>query len=259
MPADNELEKSSLASEIQEQTKQAAQGMLMKSFSRIPFGVGSDINDMLTQWPRYAQERTNRMIEELAQRIHTLGEAKIDREWFRGEEFQTLLFEALHQLYVTQSEDKIKMLGKALANSGAIEFNDESRKDIFLRLIRELAPQHINMLRRLLPPKRLKTLTAEQYPDWMLWNNRPQIVGYGTDLLVLQMLAANALVEETPKSEEVRMPSVDITSSRGDAERALNEFFKQIQRAPKRSFALSELGRDFLKFVGVEAEAALEQ
>ena len=55
MPADNEREKSFVASEIQEQTTQTAQGMLMKSLSRIPFGVGSDINDMLTQLaPRYA-------------------------------------------------------------------------------------------------------------------------------------------------------------------------------------------------------------
>jgi len=224
---------------------------------KIPFGVGSDINEIFRESAfRYAQERTNKMIEEIAQHIDALGETKIDREWFRGEEFQTLLFEALHQLYVTHSEERIKMLGKALANSGAVDFKDESRKDIFLRLIRELAPQHIEMLRRLLPPKRPSTFTAEQYPDSQLWNNRPNIVRRGTDLLVLQMLAANSLVKETPKANKLRVPSISLTSSESDAQRALNELVKQIQEPPERSFALSELGRDFLKFVGGDGENA---
>jgi hypothetical protein len=147
------------------------------------------------------------------------------------------LFEAFHQLHVTEDKRKIKMLGTALANSGAIEFKNENRKEIFLRLIRELMPQHTVLLRRLLPRH-------------TRWNMRPQITAEGTDLLALQLLAANSLVEETLETKEVRMPSVDITSSRSDAERALRDFFKQIQRPPVRHFALSKLGRDFLKFVG---------
>lgn len=60
------------------------------------------------------------------QGISNLGDENINREWFRGEEFQTLLFETIHQLHVTQDKTKIEMLGKALANSGATEFKEES-------------------------------------------------------------------------------------------------------------------------------------
>jgi hypothetical protein len=259
MPIDDELEKSSVAAEIQEQAEQTAQDMLVKSgmagaLSLIPLGVGSAISQMLTELAfRRTNERMKRMFDQMAQHIRELGEEKIDREWFRGEEFQTLLFEALHQLHATESEDKIRMLGKALANSGATEFKNEDRKDIFLRLIRELAPQHVLFLRRLLP-KRPKEFSAEEYPDWMIWANRPKIFGRGTELLVLQMLAANSLVEEIAETKEVRLPSLSITSSEEHVRSTLKDFFDKLQRASVRYFLLSESGRDFLKFVGAEAE-----
>jgi hypothetical protein len=41
------------------------------------------------------------------------------------------------------------MLGKALANSGARDFSEETKKQLFLQLIRDLTPQHIALLREL--------------------------------------------------------------------------------------------------------------
>jgi hypothetical protein len=40
---------------------------------------------------------------------------------------------------------KIAMLGNALANGGVTDFSEEHRKELFLRLIRELTPHHIAM------------------------------------------------------------------------------------------------------------------
>jgi hypothetical protein len=62
-----------------------------------------------------------------------------------------LLFEALRQLNVTHDREKLEMLGVALANSGAESFKDDDRKDLFVRFVRELTRQHINVLHRLLP------------------------------------------------------------------------------------------------------------
>ena len=255
---DDELEKSSVAAEINEESERAIQEILAKSgiagaISLVPFGVGSAINEMLTQFAlRRTHERMKAMFDEMSRQIRYLGKKKIDRDWFRGGEFQTLLFEALHQLHGTEDKDKIEMLGKALANSGASEFKEESRKQLFLQLIRTLTPQHVDLLRRLSPPIRVESSVRKVAPAWWLWRQRPEITGQGNDLLILQMLAGNGLVEESLKSIEVTQPSVGLSASKGDIERAIKDFIKQLQKPPVRLFRLSELGVDFLKFVGSE-------
>lgn len=102
MPIDDELEKSAVAAEIREASERTIQQMLLKSgvgsaISLIPFGIGSTINHMLTQLAaRRSNERMKQMFDEMAGHIRDPGEEKINRDWFQGEEFQTLLFEAIH-------------------------------------------------------------------------------------------------------------------------------------------------------------------
>jgi hypothetical protein len=255
---DDELEKSSVAADIREESERSVQALLVKSglagaISLVPLGVGSAMNEMLTQFAmRRTHERMAAMFDEMARHIRVLGEEKINREWFRGEEFQTLLFEALHQLHVTQDKQKIEMLGKALANSGAAEFKAEARKQLFLQLIRELTPQHTACLRRLLPPTEAKPHMPAALPASWFWQQRPHVFGQGDDLLILQMLAANGLVEETLKANEVREPSVSNITSQGDITRAIRSLLQDLEKPPLRYFCLSVLGMDFLKFVGSE-------
>jgi hypothetical protein len=243
------------------QSERTIQQMLLKSgvggaISLIPLGVGATINQMLTQLvARRANERMEQMFDEMAGKIRDLGEEKINRDWFSGEEFQTLLFEALHQLHVTDDKRKIEMLGKALANSGAIEFKNESRKQLFLQLVRTLTPQHIVALRGLLPRTRPKHLTPESCPDSHLWQQRPKVTG--SNLLVLQTLAANGLVEESLESAAKR-PSVRQYASRGEIDKTVDEVFKSFEKPPIRYFRLSEQGMDFLKFVGAVPEKQTE-
>lgn len=259
MAIDDELEKSAIAAEIREEAERSVQEILVRSgvagaISLIPYGVGSAINEMLTQLAlRRTHARMEEMFDQMAQHIRDLGEEKIDREWFRGEEFQTLIFEALHQLHVTQDKNKIEMLGKGLANSGATEFRDESRKQLFMQLVRDLTPQHIACLHGLMP-QRPKSATAEEHPDWFLWRNRPQINATGSDLLIMQMLAANGLVEESLKTVAAREPHVRALRSQTDIERAVKDFLKELQKPPLRFFSLSKLGSDFLNFVGSKPE-----
>jgi hypothetical protein len=161
-----------------------------------------------------------------------------------------LIFEALHQLHVTQDRKKIEMLGKCLANSGAGEFKDESRKQLFVHLVRDLTPQHIALLHRLMPRARQESETPHEVPDQMLWLNRPAVTATGSDLLILQMLAANGLVEESLKTIAARQPSAGSFSSTADIDKALKDFVRELQRPPLRYFRVSELGMDFLTFVG---------
>src|ERR1700719_736362 len=262
MLMDDELKNSVVAAEIREESEQSIQNMLVRSgvagaISLIPCGVGATINEMLTQLAvRRTNERMKEMFDEMAGHIRDLGEDKINRDWFSGEEFQTLLFEALHQLHVTDDKHKIEMLGKALANSGAIEFENESRKQLFLQLVRTLPPQHIVALRELLPRTRPKHLTHESCPDWHLWQQRPKVTG--PNLLVLQTLAANGFVEESLESAAKR-PSFRQYALRGEIDKTVAEGFKSFEKPPIRYFRLSEQGMDFLKFVGAVPEPVPEK
>jgi len=67
----------------------------------IPFGVGAALLTLVGELAgRRINGRLNDVVEHFTNRLRELGEAKIDREWFTSEEFQTLLFDALRQLQV---------------------------------------------------------------------------------------------------------------------------------------------------------------
>ena len=276
MPIDEE--QTEVALEISNEAKRMLQEKLVSSgiagvLSLIP-GVGAAVTELMTE---LAIQRTNNrmkeMFEHFTTKIREVGEEKVDREWFRSEEFQTLLYEAFRQLNVTHDREKIEMLGVALANSGAPGFNEEERKDLFIRFVRELTRQHIKVLVELAPPPvqlyDFPTITAdtesvqardvrprtaspdEKTTQWVRWNRRPRVSPSGDDLLAFQMLHAYGLVEEEIKSS-INEPRFSNISSEGQAREALRQFVKNVENAKvERSFRLSPLGDAFLKFMGL--------
>lgn len=208
----------------------------------ISAGVGEALNQLVT---RRTYQRLSDLREAMNTRLNEVDRAKVDKEWFLSEEYQTMLFEAARQVTATADRKKIAMLGNALANGGITDFSGETRKELFLQLIRDLTPQHITMLRILLPPK------DSPFGMQTSWNARPTIVPEkNDDLAVLQMLAANGLVTESLKPARLRTtPRFSITMSTSEAEHLLSEFIKDLQKSPEREFRLSQFGRDFLNFV----------
>src|ERR1019366_7278034 len=175
------------------------QGKLVSSgvagvLSLIP-GVGAAVTELMTE---LAVQRTNNRVKEMfdyfTNRIRDIGEEKVSREWFRSEEFQTLLYEAVQQLHVTHDREKIEMLGVALANSGAAGFKDEERKDMFIRFVRELTLQHIKILVELAPgpppldeiplDSPLSETQRDELARTSTWKRRPRVrPRKGDDLL----------------------------------------------------------------------------
>jgi hypothetical protein len=217
------------------------------------------------------------MFEHFTKKVVEIGEAKVDREWFLSEEFQDLLFDAFLQLNLTHDREKIEMLGVALANSGAPGFKEEDRKDLFVRFVREITPQHLKVLLELAPQPAVvydyPTITpdTESFPasdmkpranpdaktiERSRWNRRPILSPDGDDLLALQMLHAYGLVEEEIKSS-IKQPSISHISSEGQAREALRQFIKNVENAQvERSFRISPLGDRFLKYVGLPKTSA---
>jgi hypothetical protein len=253
MALDETLEKSEIAAQLEEEMERSVQSMLLRSgftaaISRIPLGVGDGINAMLAELAiSRIHQRMYEMFEEVASRIAELSQEQVSREWFRSEEFQTLLFEAINQLHVTHDREKIRMLGNALANSGTTRFSTDQRKEVFVQLIRDLTSEHVRVLHRLAAPP-AESFGPELDSDtinWIQWERRPSLESDDRDLLLLQTLAGRGLVEERLESAPISHIAVPATESQ-----ALEEFFKQLQKPPRRLFRLSHLGNDFLEFVG---------
>jgi hypothetical protein len=142
-----------------------------------------------------------------------------------------------------------------LANSGSQAFEKEERKELFIRFVRELGSQHINMLLALCPRTidlYLNANLSEETRWKLIWNRRPTLRPQEDDLLVLQMLHAYGLVRETlvsPVKDAPRVPSGYNTQA--EIRGAFREFIKQLQKSPVREFRISQLGWDFLEFTGL--------
>lgn len=200
--------------------------------------VGNEINLLLF---KHAQQRVTERIrdvfEAVGERMKQIDETKIDREFFKSDEFMTLLILAIEQLQTTHDKQKLQMLANAIANSGVVGFSSDSRKELFIRIFRDLAPEHVAMLdwMRLKPPPRANVTRgiAREMKD-------PK----GPDLAVLQSLAAQGLVDEYQERER---PSISISSlsNERDAKRAIEEL---IMAPFKRCFRINQFGEDFLKY-----------
>lgn len=265
MPIDEE--QPDVALEISNEAKRMLQGKLVSSgvagvLSLIP-GVGAAVTELMTELAiQRTNDRMREMFEHFAHRIREVGEDKVDREWFRSEEFQTLLYEAFQQLLVTHDRAKIEMLGVALANSGAPGFKEEDRKDLFVRFVRELTSQHLRVLLELTPkslpfnPNAARSpssppLDAEAIRKWE-WESRPKAKPSTDDLLAMQMLHAYGLVEENITSSIVQPSIPSRFTSESQIMDAVKKFSKNIERPTiSRTFRLSPLGADFLKFMGL--------
>jgi len=261
-------EQPSVALEISIEAKRTIQEKIMSSgiagvLSLVP-GVGGAVTELMTE---LAIQRTNSrvkdMFEHFTAKIREVGEDKVDREWFRSEEFQTLLYEAFSQLNVTHDHEKIEMLGVALANSGVPGFKEEERKDLFIRFVRELTLQHIKMLVELAPGGLPSLVSPVQPPDEktqrsLRWNWRPTLEPKDDDLLALQMLHAYGLVEENLKSS-IKEPDILPSRFTNDSQirNAVKRFAKSIENpSVTRTFRISPLGDEFLKFMGLPKSTA---
>ena len=180
------------------------------------------------------------MFRAMKERLRELDQDKVNIGFFESEEFQTLLALALQQLQTTHDKEKLRMLAIALANGGTAEFADQSRKELLFRILRDLSPQHVEELRRLLPDDSKRNFPSASWP-----------IAYtpsGEKLAVLQRLAANGLVEEFLKSESsLSGQRFGPAATIDDAERALS---RALSTPPSRHFRLSKFGLDFLVFFG---------
>lgn len=216
----------------------------------IPYVGGSILSLMNDLAGRRFYERTKDVFEVVKERLEEVGEAKINKEFFKGEEFQTLLFLALEQLRTTHDEDKQVMLANALANSGLNEFSTEERKELFLRILRDLSLAHLRTLKTLVPVEDRR----EAGPDFWPTEHDPG----GEGLAIFQFLVANGLVTESLKRDTRSLPAQRFGSgwTEHEVKRAIEDY---VNRPSAQEFRISRFGLDFLTFLSSTTAAEQPQ
>ena len=185
-------------------------------------------------------ERAAAMFERTDEDLRAVEEEKIDKGFFETDEFQTLLFLALQQLQTTYDAEKLKALADGLAKGALREFSAESRKELFFRILRDMAPDELQMLKGLVPRPDLRNAPVDFWPVI----NEP----HGEKLGVLQRLESKALVTMSLSSEmKLSGPRYGGQWSVSEAERAVKE---ALETPPSRHFRMSKLGLGFLTFFG---------
>lgn len=218
-------------------------------------------------------ERIVEVFEEVKSQLDKAGEAQIQEEYFMTEEFQTLLTLVLQELQTTHDRTKLRMLATALSNSSQIKFQYETRKELFVRTLRALSPEHIQLLNSLAS----KQITHEEFAksedslkDYVnengyslaelnyLTSSYAWKAGYikafpiiqapkGERLLLLQNLAGNGLVEEAIGQKVSRRESR--IKKKSNFTDLVTGFTPSPTGIPVRCFKLSTFGEQFLAFV----------
>lgn len=183
--------------------------------------VGSSIMEIFNGLAQRRQlERLNDVFDAVKERLDELGEEKIDREFFKSEEFQTILFLILERLHTTGNAEKLRMFGSALANSGSSSLKGDD-KELMVRALRDLALSDIAVLNN------------HRVKGWMPYTHD---IRYGTEILSsLSRLEALGLV-----AQQIRINLSDIESG---AQTSLGEI------KPIRTFSITAFGESLLELI----------
>jgi hypothetical protein len=216
----------------------AAPGNLVieAALNAVPF-VGSSIAALLSG---KAQERVRQRVADvftaMKEKLDSVEEESVRKDYFSSEEFQTLLALVIEQLQTTHDKDKLRLLARVLVNSGLREFATEERKEVFVRALRDLTPSHISILAKLLPQT-----TPQVYP---------QARKNPADQLLVQYLVALGFVEEINETQRV----LDNAAQRArtmSADAALSALRNVVSAMAQKKYRLTEVGQDFLVFLDV--------
>lgn len=209
------------------------------SVAAIPFAGGAIASLLGGHHRRFIQERAEEVFKAMKERLEGLDESKVDKYFFESDEFQVLLAVALNQLQTTRDKDKLEMLACGLANGGLVKFSSETRKELFMSILRDLSSSHVRLLRRLLPNSEL-WLNAHIYPAL------PH--ASGEELAILQNLTAYGLVEQffTP-DKNLSSPRYGSEWTEQEIKRALRQYLKEILEP---QFRITSFGVEFLNYFG---------
>jgi hypothetical protein len=185
------------------------------------------VTSLLTSGSVRFERRLLLVFEELNAQQKRIEASIPDRKYYESEEFQSLLGLVIEKLHTTHDEEKLRMFGAALANSGSSEFQPDEKED-YIRTLRDLSANELQVLKRGYPYGHFS-----RYTDGL-----GRLVGMGL------------VDEELQKKRAGRVP-------RGaDHQRLMQELEKVVTTPPERSYSLSSFGFRFLEFIAAREAPA---
>lgn len=200
-----------------------------RSLAGVPY-LGSALLELFSGLAqRRAQERLNSLFDQMINRVAELGEEKLDPEFFRSEEFQSLLFLALERLHTTRDAEKLRTLGYALANSGSFDFKNDDKEE-YIRVLRDLTVSD------------LRVWNDERLKGWFPHTHdivyAPEVMSSLFRLQGMGLVLENLVAKEVPPGR-TGSPSLD----------AKLAFSNLLTQPPKRKFSITDFGTRFLDFI----------
>lgn len=246
MPIDEDelLQLSKVVMDDAPSTAESIRDVLIKcvASTALPFGIGAAVAGLVTDAAdRRWKKNINHLMQMFAERLVAVQSAIESPDYYRAEEFQSLLFEAVDQERTNRYEGKRKMLARGLANSGTRPFVADTLKETYFRVLRDLTPTDISALRKLLEP------TNKQHMGLYLKETTLQRVVRASSVTpVIYRLQGLGLV-----SMFQQMPSPNMNGIRNitDISRLTNFIRDALQAEPQIVMQITNFGFEFLKFL----------
>jgi len=173
----------------------------------IPFVGGQMVALMSGAARKRLVERMLDVLREMKYQMDDIRAEQVNTEFFESDEFQTLLALVLQEVQTTHDEKKLKMLAASLCNSGKVEFEAETRKELFIRVLRALSPEHIRVLAALVPCR----VTAADFATMERPEGMSFVFQNGKEVVVYDTLAVGPIAPEPTE-----MPAQEKKSVRND-------------------------------------------
>jgi hypothetical protein len=197
------------------------------------------VTTLLASNPRRFEKRIIRIAAALEEQQKNIASKIPDRRYYESEEFHSLVILVLEKLHSTHQDEKLKMFGEALANSGTVKFVAED-KEQYIRTLQDLSLEDLRALRQ-----------VEEF------NKRPSHVRSAgipkRENPSLSRLTSLGLIYESLKLRDfnLNIPVVPVSRQSPEAyTRGLADAVKHyLQQAPQVTYRLSGFGGRFLVFI----------
>jgi hypothetical protein len=212
------------------------------TLSQWPF-VSNIITTLLRTNIGRMEDRFFKVAEELNAQVQRIEDKIPDKGYYEFDEFRTLFTLVLERLHSTHQEEKLKMFGDALANTGSRDFHEDDREQ-YIRTLRDLSLDDLRLLQRAATvaklPIHFQNLKVKD-------SEKPSIA----------RLVGLGLINESHRLKDFHLSIPAVPSSSQSAElsaRGLADAFSEyFQKAPMTIHQISNFGERFLSFISEQS------
>jgi hypothetical protein len=224
-------------------TKLGISGVAAASFSQMPF-IAQVLTSLLDSSATRFEERLLKVCAELHLQQKRIEDKIPDMNYYTSEPFGALFTLILERLHATRHEEKLRMFGDSLANSGSSDFQADDTEQ-YIRTLRDRSLEDLRMLQR--------TASLKKRPEAFA-----QLRFTNVEKPSLARLTALGLINESHKLRDFKLSIPVIPTSSQSVDRyargMVDAFGNYLQQAPMTVYEISDFGERFLRFIANDTD-----